>query len=402
MAKFQYRAMNISGKVIEGVYEAPNEQAVIDMIRQKSFYNLEVKEIAERKDINEMGIFGKIKVKEISIYCRQFASILRAGVPLIQCLSMLETQTENKILQKITKAVREEVQKGSSLSQAMNMHSAKLPSILINMVAAGEASGTLDNSFEVMAEHFEKEHKTQQKIKSALRYPIIVAIVAVLVVIIMLVKVVPVFSDMFAAAGADLPAPTRILISMSGFMQDNGLMLFLLFVAIGTSIKIYLSSDNGRLAFDRFKFFMPIFGKFQVKSLAARFARTMATLMSTGVSITEALEITGNVMDNIYVKKGIKKVIDQVKEGKGLFIPIKSMMLFPPMLENMIMLGEESGTLDSMLVKTADFYEEEVDRAAQTLTSMIEPMVILVLGGIVAFIVLAIALPMFDSYSFAV
>lgn len=401
MAKFQYKAMNISGKLIEGVYDAPNQQAVIEMIRQKSFYNLEVKEITERKDINEMGFLARIKTKEISIYCRQFASILRAGVPLIQCLSMLEMQTENKILQKITKEVCEEVQKGSGLSQAMDMHNTKLPSILINMVAAGEASGTLDNSFEVMAEHFEKEHNTQQKVKSALRYPIIVAIVAVLVVIIMLVKVVPVFAGMFASAGAALPAPTRILLSLSDFMQENGFMIFLIFVVLAASIKIYLSGDNGRMAFDRFKFFMPVFGKFQIKSVTARFARTMATLMSTGVSITEALEITGNVMDNIYVQKGIKKVIDQVKEGKGLFIPIKSLMLFPPMLENMIMLGEESGTLDSMLIKTADFYEEEVDRAAQALTSMIEPMVILVLGGIVAFIVLAIALPMFDSYNFA-
>jgi type IV pilus assembly protein PilC len=400
MPKYQYKAMNMSGSIMEGVYEAPNQQSVIEMIRQKSFYHLEVKEIVERKDMKEIELFSRLKAKDISIYCRQFSSILKAGVPLIRCLSMLTEQTDNKPLKAITKNVREEVQKGSSLSQALSLHSKKLPSILINMVAAGEASGTLDNSLEVMAEHFEKEHKTQQKIKSAMRYPIIVCIVAIGVVIILLTKVVPVFVTMFESNGADLPAPTKILISMSKFLKKNGILMLVGLFLIVLSLRFYISSEAGRLAYDRFKFRIPLIGNFLTKSISVRFARTMSTLMLTGVSITEALEITGKVMGNAYAMKGINEVIEEVKEGKGLYIPVKSSMLFPAMLENMIMMGEETGTLDGMLQKTAEFYEDEVDRATQKLTSMLEPMIIVVLGGIVAFIVLSVALPMFDSYSF--
>jgi type IV pilus assembly protein PilC len=391
----------MSGSIMEGVYEAPNQQSVIEMIRQKSFYHLEVKEIVERKDMKEIELFSRLKAKDISIYCRQFSSILKAGVPLIRCLSMLTEQTDNKPLKAITKNVREEVQKGSSLSQALSLHSKKLPSILINMVAAGEASGTLDNSLEVMAEHFEKEHKTQQKIKSAMRYPIIVCIVAIAVVIILLTKVVPVFIGMFETAGADLPLPTKILIAMSKFLKSNGIFLLFGLILIILSFRMYISGETGRLSFDRFKFHIPLIGSFLSKSIAVRFARTMSTLMLTGVSITEALEITGKVMGNAYAKKGINEVIEEVKEGKGLYIPIKSSMLFPAMLENMIMMGEETGTLDGMLQKTAEFYEDEVDRATQKLTSLLEPLIIVVLGGVVAFIVLSIALPMFEMSQIA-
>jgi type IV pilus assembly protein PilC len=400
MAKFQYKAMNMSGNVVQGIYEAPNQQAVVDMIRQKSFYQLEITEMADHKDLKDTDFFSKISVKDISIYCRQFSSILKAGVTLIQCLSMLSNQTENPILKIITRDVREQVQKGTSLSQAMNKHIKKLPPILINMVEAGEASGTLDKSFEVMSEHFEKQHKTQQKVKSAMRYPIIVVIVAVLVVIFMLVNVVPVFSSMFASSGAELPLPTKILMSMSNFVQHRGYLLILAAIIVGSLVKLYLSSYAGRLGFDKLKFSLPILGKFQTNSVTANFARTMSTLMSTGVSITEALNITGKILGNVYAKQGIDKVIKQVQEGRGLYLPIKSIGLFPPMLENMVKLGEDSGTLDEMLHKTAEFYEDEVDRGTETLTGLMEPLIIVLLGGVVAFIVLAIALPMFDSYSF--
>lgn len=400
MPKFQFKAMNMSGRIMEGIYEAPNQSSVIDMIRQKNFYHLEVKEIVERKDMKEIELFSKIKAKELSIYCKQFASILRAGMPLIKCLSMLADQTEHKILKQITKEVREEVQKGSGLSQAMAQHTKKLPSILINMVAAGEASGTLDNSFEVMAVHFEKENKTKNEIKSAMRYPIIVSLVAIVVVVILLTKVVPTFVNMFKSANSELPLPTKILVTSSDFLKNNGIWLLLGLIIVFIAFRMFLSKESGRLAFDKFKFKLPIFGKFMTKTIAVRFARTMATLMSTGVSITEALEITGNVMGNSYAKKGMDEVIEQVKQGKGLYYPIKSLMLFPTMLVNMIMMGEEAGTLDLMLHKAAEFYEDEVDRASKNLTGMLEPLVIVVLGGIVAFIVISIVMPMFGSYSF--
>lgn len=400
MPKYQYKAMNMAGKIMEGIYEAVNQQSVIEMIRQKTYYPLEIKEIVERKDMKEIELFSKIKVQDLSIYCRQFSSILKAGVPLTKCLSMLAGQTESKPLKDITTKVLEEVQKGSSLSQAMSLHGKKFPSILINMVAAGEASGTLDNSLEVMSVHFDKEHKTQQKVKAAMRYPIIVCVVAVIVVVFLLTTVVPTFINMFEAAGSNLPVPTRILIAMSNFLKNNGLLLLICVAVIALGFRIYISNEAGRLAFDKFRFKIPILGKFLGKSITARFSRTMATLLTTGVSITEALEITGKVLSNTYANQKIKEVIEQVKQGKGLYIPTKNTMLFPAMMENMIMMGEETGALDSMLQKTAEFYEEEVDRATQKLTSMLEPLIIVVLGGMVAFIVVSIALPMFDSYNF--
>lgn len=399
MPKFQFKAINMSGKIMEGIYEAQNQQAVIELIRQKSYYHLEVKEIIERKDVKELELFSKVKIKDISIYCRQFASILRAGMPLIKCLGMLAEQTENKSLKAITHNVRDEVQKGSSLSQAMSAHTKKIPPILVNMIAAGEASGTLDNSLEVMAEHFEKEHKTKSKVKNAMRYPIIVSIVAVIVVVIMLIFVIPTFRGIFDSAGADLPLPTKMLIGMSGFLQHHGIAMLGGVIVLVLILKMYVSGEKGRLAYDRWKFRVPVMGKFLTKSIAARYARTMATLLTTGVSITETLEITGKVMGNVYVTESIMEIIEQVKQGRGLYGPMKASGIYPIMLENMVMMGEESGTLDTMLTRAAEFYEDEVDRGAAALTSMIEPLIIVVLGSIIAFIVISIMLPMFEMGS---
>ena len=212
---------------------------------------------------------------------------------------------------------------------------------------------------------------------------------------------VPVFEGIFTSSGKELPVPTKALLAISDFLQNNGFVLFVILVVIIGGLKLLFMGQAQQLALDKFKFKAPLFGPFLVKSAAASFARNMSSLMSSGVSITESLEITGKVIGNSYAFECIERIIDQVKEGKGLYTPIKESKLFPPMLENMIMLGEESGTLDDMLLKTADFYEDEVDRAADALTSLIQPAVIVVLGGIVAFIVLAIALPMFDSFSMA-
>ncbi len=396
MPKYRFTAVNMSGKTMDGIYEAQNEQAVIELLRQKSYYHLKLEEITERKDMKEMGIFAKVKAKDLSVYCRQFSSILKAGMPLIKCLNMLADQTENVTLKSITRNVCEDVQKGSGLSQAMSLHTGKIPSILINMIAAGEESGTLDHSLEVMSEHFEKEHKTQAKVKNAMRYPIIVLIVAIIVVVVMLVVVVPTFKGIFSSAGAQLPLPTRMLLGLSDALQEDGLVILGVVIIAFIVFRMYISGEKGRLVFDKFKLRMPILGEFLKKSFAARFSRTMSTLLNTGVSITEALKITGKVMGNIYVMNGINDVIEQVKQGKGLYMPIRALQLYPAMLENMIMMGEESGTLDDMLLRSAIFYEDEVDRAAQGLTSMLEPLIIVFLGSVVAFIVIAIMLPMFE------
>lgn len=399
MPKYQYKAKNISGRIIEGIYEAPAKQNVVDMIRQKSFYLMEIKELSERKDIKEMDMFAKVTIKDLTIFCKQFASILKAGVPLIQTLQMLGEQTENIVLQNIIRRVSSDIQKGSSLSGAMAAHEKHFPPILIHMIKAGEVSGTLENSLEVMAVHFEKAHKLKQKVKSAMIYPIVVCVVAIVVVIFLLTFVVPTFTGLFESSGSELPGVTKALIGMSDFLKSNSIILILIVVMAAAAFKVYLASESGRLSFDQFKLRIPLIGDVQTKSIAASFARTMSTLMGTGVGITEAINITGKVVGNVHATLELGKIERQVREGKGLYLPVKDSKLFPPMLVNMVMLGEETGNLEEMLGKTAIFYEEEVDEATHRLTTLLEPLIVVVLGIIVAFIVIAIALPMFDLSS---
>ena len=401
MAKFRYKAKNMAGRVIEGIYEAPDRQNVVDMIRQKSFYLLEIEELAESKDLKEMDIFAKITAKDLTIYCKQFASILKAGVPLIQALQMLGEQTENQLLASLTRTMSSDIQKGSSLSEAMAVHEKHFPPILIHMIHAGEVSGTLETSLETMAVHFEKAYKLKNKVKGAMTYPIVVLVVSIAVVIFLLVAVVPTFVGMFDDSGTELPGVTQALIGISDFLTNNFVVLIAFIVIAFGLFRLYLSGEAGRMSFDRFKLSMPLLGDVQRKSVSATFARTMSTLMATGVGITEAIKITSKVVNNVYVEEELDKIERQVREGKGLYAPSKDSGLFPPMLENMIMLGEETGNLEDMLSKTAEFFEEEVDEATERLTTLIEPMIIVGLAVVVAFIVIAIALPMFDMSSIA-
>ncbi len=388
--------MNMSGRVIEGVYEAINREAVVEMIRQKNFYQLEIKELPGQKDISELSLLSKISTKDISLFCKQFAAILRAGVPLVQGLNMLSQQTENKKLKSILLNMYEVVQKGNSLSDAMRLHEKKLPAMLINMIEAGEVSGTLDETLETMAIHYEKDYKMKAKVKGAMTYPIVVLVVAIAVVILMLTVVVPMFISMFESSGAPLPGPTRFLIGLSVGLQKNGLVYLLLIVIISIVTKIYLSTENGKAAFHKLLLRAPLVGNLQIKVFTARLARTLGTLMRTGVDITKSINLTSRTITNVIVQKGLAEVESQVNQGKSLYEPIKAMNVFPAMLENMIMLGEESGTLEDMLLKTADFYEEEVEREIQKLTSLMEPAIIVLLGGMIAFIVLSIMMPMFE------
>ncbi len=399
MAKFQYKAKNMSGKIVEGIYEAPEKQYVIDMIKEKSFYPIEIKEISEGKDLKEYDFFTKVKTKDLIVFCRQFSGILKAGVTLVQALRMLGEQTENVILSNIIKEINDDIQKGSGLSEAMAKHRKHFPPILIHMVNAGEVSGTLENSLDTVAVQFEKQDNLRKKVKSAMTYPIIVLIVAVLVVAFLLTFVVPTFTGLFESSGAQLPAITLLLIAISSFMRDNLIVIILLVVIIAASTKIYLNTDEGRYRFDKFKLSMPLLGKVQTKSVAATFARTLTTLMSSGVGVTEALRITGQVVGNTYVLDKLTKIEQQVSEGKGMHGPVKESGIFPALLCNMVMLGEETGNIEDMLSKTASYFEEEVDDATAQLTALLEPMIIVFLAVIVAFIVIAIALPMFELSS---
>lgn len=399
MAKFQYKAKNMSGKVIEGIYDAPNRQNVIDMIKDKSFYPVDIKELTESKDIKELDAFAKVKTKDLMVFCRQFSGILKAGVTLVQALKMLSEQTENPLLRNIIKEISSDIQKGSSLSEAMSKHSKHFPPILIHMANAGEISGNLEDALDTVAIHFEKNEKIRKKVKGAMTYPVIVLIVAVVVVAFLLAFVVPTFTGIFENSDTALPGVTRALIAISDFIRNSWFVLALFAVIIGAFIKMYLNSDDGRYAFDKKKLSLPLLGEIQTKSTAANFARTMTTLLSSGVGITEAIRISGQVIGNTYTIDVLKDIERQVNEGKGLYGPVKESGIFPPLLVNMIMLGEETGNLEDMLAKTANYFEEEVDEATEKLTTMLEPLIIVVLAVVVAFIVIAIALPMFDLSS---
>ncbi|NLJ40296.1 MAG: type II secretion system F family protein [Clostridiales bacterium] len=395
MPKFEYKAVDMTGRNIEGVFEAINKDTVAKMLKQRGFYHTYIGEIVEKKDLTEVGFLSKIPTKDIYIFCRQFGTVLKAGVSMLKALEIIGLQAENKMLKKVLIQVREEVQKGNSLSDSMRLFENKFPPMLINMVEAGEVSGTLDDSLETMAVHYEKEYKLGKKVKGAMIYPIVIMLVAIAAVIFLMVGVVPMFVNMFASSGAELPLPTKILLGISNFLTGNWLVIIVVIVLSGIAIRLFAASENGRFTIHRMILDLPIIGRLQNKINTARFSRTMGSLMMTGIDITQAINITGKVITNTVVQKKLKDVETQLIQGVSLYQSINSIEIFPPMLENMILLGEESGTLDEMMQKTADFYEEEVDRGVESMTALIEPAIIIFLGGIVAFIVLSILLPMF-------
>lgn len=396
MPKFQYKAKNISGSIIEGVYEAPNRQSVVEMMKQQSYYILEINPIIERKDLMDLSSYKKIPIKELMVFCRQFSLILKAGIPMIHALDMLSMQAESPVLKKIIIDLMKDIQTGSSLTQALQVHEKRLPAILIYMVEAGEYSGTLEKSLETMALHFEKSFKLQKKIKAALRYPVLISIVAVAVVAFLMAVVVPTFVDLFQGQGEKLPLPTRILVGISDFIIHFGFLVIAFILVAGLLFHIYIKTEEGRLKFDKRKFAIPIIGSLIRKTVASRFARTMATLMSSGVGITDSLDITARVVGNAYARYCLENIRKQVISGKGLYQPLKATKLFPTMLENMIMMGEETGSLEGMLLNAAEFFEEEIDSTADKVTGMMEPIIIVFLAGVVGFIVIAVAMPMFN------
>jgi len=400
MPRYRYEAQNFDGKRIQGVFEGDYDE-VVTMIREKNFFPTEINEIKGAKDIKELNLFGKVDKKSIAMFCHQFASVIKAGVPMTQSLYILYRQTENKILRAALEDVYEDVQTGKTLSESMAEHPKVFPSILINMVEAGEVSGTLEESLDRMALHFEKDYKLQRKVRGAMIYPVAVMIVAVLVVIFLLVTVVPTFEGIFSRMGADLPAPTKMLLAASDFVQQNGLFLLIGVILVLIAARIYVKTPDGRYNWHSLLLKLPVVKKLMEHTIAARFSRTLGTLTATGVPLGEALGVTGRVVGNAVAEKAIRKIQEDVTKGDSIALSMERTDIFPIMLVQMTQVGEESGTLEGMLSKTADYYEGEVEASVSRLTAMMEPAIIVVLGGIVAFIVLSIALPMFEMVNLA-
>lgn len=398
MAKYKYRVMNSEGKKIEGYYEADSKNDVMDYISINGYYPLLVEEVIESKNIT--FTFGqKVKVKDIAIFCRQFYTMLDAGVPILICLDILSKQILNVKLREAIKSIKEDVEKGEALSDAMKKYPSVFPSFLISLVASGEASGNLDIIMLRLSNYYEKENKIMNKVRSAMIYPIILSFVALVSVIFILTYVMPTFTELFEGNGTEIPWSTKLIMSLSNGIKENWISIIFFIVIISIAFKIYLKTDTGEYIFSKLKLKLPLIKKLNQMIIVTRFTRTLSTLTASGVSLINGLEIVSSVSGNKIAEKELIIVKDKVMRGDSLYASMNESEIFPTMLYSMIKIGEETGKLDDILNKTADFYDEELDSTIQTAVSMMEPILIVGMGIIIGFIVISIMLPMFDSYS---
>ncbi len=394
MPAYVFKGKTRSGAATSGERNADSKDAVIAMLRREQILVTSVKEKGKEFALPKFG--GGIKPKDVAIFTRQFSVMIDAGLPLVQCLEILGTQNDNPNFQKVLLHVRQDVEGGSSLADAMKKHPKVFDDLFTNMIAAGEAGGILDTILKRLAQYIEKSVKLKSQVKSALVYPAAVISIAVLVVGVILWKVIPTFAALFAGLGAQLPLPTRIVIALSNWLVR--LMLPLVIGAgVGTFfLKRYYETYNGRRVLDRLMLRLPVIGMILRKIAVARFCRTLSTLISSGVPILDGLEITARTSGNAIVEDAIMETRKSVEGGQSLAAPLKQTDVFPPMVVQMISVGEQTGALDTMLSKIADFYEDEVDTAVANLMTLMEPILILFLGSVVGGIVISMYMPIFD------
>ena len=393
MPVWEYKGKTLAGAQVAGTMKAENKADLERILRQNRILVTSISKKAAEINFK----FGTgIKKVEISRFTRQFATMIGAGLPMVQCLEILATQTENKEMAKIIMQVRDSVQGGSTLSESMSRHPKVFDQLYVNMVEAGEVGGALDAILVRLAIYREKADKLVRKVKGAMMYPSVIVVVAVAVTIIMLTFILPVFAQMFSGVGSELPAPTQIVLDISNFLRANLLYMTGILVGAIAALFWWKKTPQGALNIDRFLLRMPVLGTLVRKSSVARFTRTLATLLSSGVSILEALDITAKTSGNLVVANAINKSVLAIAEGDTITAPLKESGVFPPMVIQMIGVGEKTGGLDDMLNKIADFYDEEVNDAVAALTSIIEPIIIVVMGVVIGGLLVAMYLPMFD------
>lgn len=393
--KFKYRAIAKNGQTVEGVFEAASESDVISMIKANSYMPLQVE-----RDVGEEAKFelfkAKVKKKDLAVFCRQFFTMIDAGLGIVKCLDILEVQTENKTLQLTISRVNEDVQTGLTLSEAMKKHPLIFPTILTNMVEAGEVSGNLDAILERMAVHFEKENKIENKIKGSAIYPAALMFVSIAVVIFMLVFVLPTFTSMFEGSDTPLPWPTKFLLDLSDSLKTYWYIYLGVVGLIVFGLISFKRTEEGTRFFDDMKLRLPVIKGVTAKIITSRFTRTLSTLMDSGIPLIKSMEVVSKVVNNLTIQDRITASIEQIRKGIPLSRAIKDVGVFPPMVDSMIKIGEESGSLDDILSKTADFYDEEVEVALHKMTTLLEPIMIVGMALVIGFIVIAMYLPMFD------
>jgi type IV pilus assembly protein PilC len=395
MAQFVWKGKTRQGTATGGVIGADSKDAAIADLRRRQIEVTSVKEKGKEFAVPKFG-GGKVSAKRLAIFTRQFSVMIDAGLPLVQCLEILGSQQDYKPFQKIILAVRQDVEAGSSLAEALRKHPKAFDDLYVNMVAAGEAGGILDTILRRLSSYIEKAVKLKGQVKTALIYPVAVLSVAGIVVFIILWKVIPTFASLFAALGAQLPLPTRLVIKASNFVAAYFFFIVAGFFVLSVALKRYYATHKGRRVLDRLLLGSPVLGEIMRKIAVARFCRTLATLTSSGVPILDGLEITAKTAGNAIIEDAVMNVRKAVESGKTIAEPLAETKVFPPMVVQMIGVGEQTGALDAMLNKIAEFYEEEVDNAVNGLMKLMEPIMIAILGVVIGTIVVAMYMPMFD------
>ncbi len=399
MATYGYEALDANGKTIKGSIDSETLEKAKGELKSRGVTIITIGEQSLlSRDIN-LDIGGYPTARDLSVFSRQFVSMVRAGVTILDALKMLAESTENKRLQEATKAVRVATEKGETLANAMAEHPKIFPDLMINMVAAGESSGSLDKSLERMSKQLEQSAKTRAMVKKAMIYPIVVCVVAIAVVIVMLVKVIPTYTTMFEELDVELPGITKMVQSASDFLINQWFIVVPVVGVIAFAIISFAQTDQGKHFFGKLAITIPAFKNLTVKSASAMMARTLSTLLGSGVPLVESVGIVSTTMTNIYFREALEEAKGEVVIGQPLSVPLQAAGLFPPMVYHMVRIGEESGNTEEMLDKMADYYEEEVEMAVQGLMAAMEPMIIIVLAVIVGVLVGACLAPMLAMYN---
>ena len=395
MAKFKYKEIDSSGKVVQGTMEANSQSDVISTIKARGARPVSVVQDTSISSSLDIKI-GKKKVKsrDLSIFAKQLYTMLHAGMPLLSCIETLGEQTEHPTLREALSFIHQDLQKGAIFSTSIQKRPDVFPPLFYSMVRSGELSGNLDRVLNNLAIHYQKEAKIQAQIKSAMTYPIIILIAAIGVTVLLIVKLVPMFKDMFN--GRQLPGITVFILNLSDLLIHKWYMIIAAIFATVFVIRTYLSTATGRLQFDRRKLNLPIIGKYMKIIVSSRFASTLAVLITSGIPIIQAIESSAEITGNKFIEKKMENVLDNIKKGSPMSFELKKLKIFPPMMISMIKIGEESGAIDTMLSKTSEIFEEELEEAIKKMTSLMEPVIIILIGGIVAVVLLSIYLPMFE------
>lgn len=396
MSNFSYVVRDRSGRVIRGRLEAPDRDAAVKLLRESGKMVTSLQEVGAGGGFSLSDLFKRVKLKDLAVFSKQFSAMVESGIDVLRCLTILQRQSENQYLREILSQVHDDVAEGQTLSQALGKHTRAFPRLFVSLIRASEESGSLDVVLARLADSLEKEVSLRNQVSAGMKYPQVIGIAALIILTVMMIFVIPVFKQMFASLGGQLPLSTRMLVGAATWMKKYWYILVLIYFGIPFVVRQLGHTAVGRELLDRLKLRLPVFGALTQKVIVARFTRNLATMLGNGIPILRALDIVDESADNVVFENAIARIRNAVKEGDSIAGPMEAVKLFPPMVPAMIAVGEESGDLDGMLSKVADFYDSEVEAMVKALTSLLEPILISVMGAVVGFIVISLFLPLFN------